>query len=176
MQQHIPSVEAVDEQLTSGSKVLRVLFDTKELGNWDSGLLTFLTKVMACCSEKKIVLDKEGLPQGVQRLLALATAVPERKGARREAKREPFLSSVGVRAIEFYRTTIEMVGFIGEAFLAFIKFLGGQASFRRSDLVLLDRESACPHPGPPPCRGEGRRTISGRQPIDCLAMDNVRVR
>ena len=140
MGQQVPSVEAVDGQLTSDSKVLRILFDTKELKGWDSGLLTFLTKVMACCSEKKILLDKGGLPQGVQRLLALATAVPERKEARREAKREPFLPLVGVRAIEFYRTTIEMVSFIGEASLAFIKFLGGRASFRRSDLVLLLQE------------------------------------
>jgi len=140
MGQQVPSVEAVDGQLTSDSKVLRIFFDTKELKGWDSGLLTFLTKVMACCSEKKILLDKGGLPQGVQRLLALATAVPERKEARREAKREPFLPLVGVRAIEFYRTTIEMVSFIGEASLAFIKFLGGRASFRRSDLVLLLQE------------------------------------
>ncbi len=140
MGRQVPSVEAVDGQLTSDSKVLRILFDTKELKGWDSGLLTFLTKVMACCSEKKILLDKGGLPQGVQRLLALATAVPERKEARREAKREAFLPLVGVRAIEFYRTAIEMVSFIGEASLAFVKFLGGRASFRRSDLVLLLQE------------------------------------
>jgi phospholipid/cholesterol/gamma-HCH transport system permease protein len=140
MGQQVPSVEAVDGQLASDSKVLRILFDTKELKGWDSGLLTFLTKVMACCSEKKILLDKRGLPKGVQRLLALATAVPERKEARREAKREPFLLLVGVRATEFYRTTIEMVSFIGEASLAFVKFLGGRASFRRSDLVLLLQE------------------------------------
>ncbi len=140
MGQPVPSVEAVDGLLTSDSKVLRILFDTKELKGWDSGFLTFLTKVMACCSEKKILLDRGGLPQGVQRLLALATAVPERKEARREAKREPFLPLVGVRAIEFYRTAIEMVSFIGEASLAFVKFLGGRASFRRSDLVLLLQE------------------------------------
>jgi phospholipid/cholesterol/gamma-HCH transport system permease protein len=138
--QQLPSIEAVDEKLTSGSKILRVLFDTKELKSWDSGLLTFLTKLIARCSEKRILLDKGGLPQGVQRLLALATAVPERKGARKEAKREPYLSVVGARAIEFYRTSIEMLSFIGEAFLAFIKFLRGRASFRRVDLFLLLQE------------------------------------
>jgi len=138
--QQLPSIEAVDEQLTSGSKVLRVLFDTKELKSWDSGLLTFLTKLIARCSEKRILLDKGGLPQGVQRLLALTTAVPERKGARKEAKREPYLSGVGTRAIEFYRTSIEMLSFIGEAFLVFIKFLRGRATFKRSDLFLLLQE------------------------------------
>jgi phospholipid/cholesterol/gamma-HCH transport system permease protein len=138
--QQLPSFEEVDRYLTSEPEVLHVFFDTKDIDSWDSGLLTFLTKVMACCSEKKIPLDKEGLPPGVQRLLALATVVPERKGARKEAKREPFLSLVGARAIEFCRSTVEMVSFIGEAFLAFIKLLGGRASFRRSDLVLLLQE------------------------------------
>jgi len=140
MEQQVPAVEAVDEQLTSGSKVSRVLLDTKELKSWDSGLLTFLTKVIACCSEKKILLDKAGLPQGVQRLLGLATAVPERKEARKEIKKEPFLSLVGTRAIEFYRSTIEMVRFIGEATITFTKFLVGKATFRRVDLFLLFQE------------------------------------
>ncbi len=140
MGQQLPSVEAVDGELTSDPRVLRILFDTKDLHGWDSGLLTFLTKIMARCSERKILLDKVGLPQGVQRLLALAAAVPERKGARKDAKREPFLSLVGARAMEFYRTSIEMVSFIGEAFLAFFKFLGGKAAFRRSDLLLLLQE------------------------------------
>ncbi len=140
MGREVPSVEAVYGALASDPKVLRILFDAKGLGNWDSGFLTFLTKVMAHCSEKRILLDKGGLPQGVQRLLALAAAVPERKGTRKEAKKEPFLSSVGEAVIAFSRTTVEMVGFIGEAFLAFCRFFRGEASFRRQDLVLLLQE------------------------------------
>ena len=140
MGREVPSIEAVDGQLTSDSRVLRILFDTKDLKNWDSGLLTFLTKVMACCSEKKIPLDKGGLPSGSTAALSPCHGCPERKDVRKEEKREPFLSSVGVRAIAFYRTTIEMVDFIGEAFLAFVKFLRGRATFRRSDFVLLLQE------------------------------------
>ncbi len=140
MGQQVPSVETVDEQLTSGSRVSRVLLDTKELKSWDSGLLTFLMKVMARCSEKKISLDQRGLPQGVQRLLALSTAVPERKGARKETRREPFLSLLGEKAINFYRSASEMVTFIGEATIALSKFLVGKATFKRSDLFLLLQE------------------------------------
>jgi len=54
--------------------------------------------------------------------LNLASAVAERKGARKEIKKEPFLSLVGAGAIEFYRSTIEMVSFIGEATITFAKF------------------------------------------------------
>ncbi len=136
----VPPVETVDGYLASGAGVLRVLFDAKGLKSWDTGFLTFLTKVIARCNEKGILVDKGGLPHGVQRLLDLATAVPEKKGARKAAKREPYLSAVGAKALEFYRTTIDMVDFVGESFLAFVKFLGGRASFRRSDLVLLLQE------------------------------------
>ncbi len=140
MGQQIPSVEVVDAQLTSDSKAFRVLFDTKELKSWDSGLLTFLIKVKEFCSQNKIQLEAEGLPEGARGLLKLASAVAERKGARKEVKREPFLSLVGASAIGFYRSAIEMVSFIGEATITFTKFLVGKATFRRVDLFLLLQE------------------------------------
>jgi phospholipid/cholesterol/gamma-HCH transport system permease protein len=136
----MPSVEDVVKRLTQGSRVKRVGFDTSELKAWDSGLLTFLIKVREFCSQNKIPLEAEGLPEGARGLLKLASAVAERKGARKEIRKEPFFSVVGASAIEFYRTTIEMVGFIGEATITFTKFLIGKATFRRTDLFLLLQE------------------------------------
>ena len=136
----MPSVEDVVKRLTQGSRVKRVGFDTSELKAWDSGFLTFLIKVREFCSQNKIQLEAEGLPEGARGLLKLASAVAERKGARKEIKKEPFFSVVGASTIEFYRTTIEMVGFIGEATLTFAKFLVGKATFRRTDLFLLLQE------------------------------------
>jgi phospholipid/cholesterol/gamma-HCH transport system permease protein len=136
----LPSADEVGKKLTAGARVRRVEFDTKELKAWDSGLLTFLIKVKELCSEKKIPLEAGALPEGARGLLKLASAVAERKGARREIKREPFLSMVGTSAIGFYRSTIEMVSFIGEATITFVKFLFGKATFRRVDLFLLLQE------------------------------------
>jgi phospholipid/cholesterol/gamma-HCH transport system permease protein len=73
----------------------------------------------------------------VRRLVALATAVPERKGARREEAREPFVAKVGESAIDFGRSTVEMIGFIGEAFVSTAALLRGKAQFRRSDLLQI---------------------------------------
>jgi phospholipid/cholesterol/gamma-HCH transport system permease protein len=136
----LPSADEVGKKLVAGARVKRLGFDTSELNAWDSGLLTFLIKVKGFCSENKIQLDGEGLPEGARGLLKLASAVGERKGARKEIKREPFLTLVGARAIEFYRSTIEMVGFIGAATITFTKFLVGKATFRRTDLFLLLQE------------------------------------
>jgi phospholipid/cholesterol/gamma-HCH transport system permease protein len=110
------------------------------LKNWDSGLLTFLIKVKEFCSRNEIQFETEGLPEGARRLLKLATAVPEREGARKRGKEEAFLDLFGARAIAFWRSTVEMVNFLGEATVAFGRFLTGRAWFRRSDLMLLLQE------------------------------------
>jgi phospholipid/cholesterol/gamma-HCH transport system permease protein len=44
---------------------------------------------------------------------------------------------VGEKAIELSQSTAETVGFFGEAFSAFLRFLRGRARFRRSDLLLF---------------------------------------
>ncbi len=136
----LPSADDAIEKLKATSPVKSVGFDTSELKEWDSGLLTFLTKIQGYCSQNRVLFESEGLPVGAKRLLRLASAVGERKGARREAKREPFFSLVGSAAIQFYGSAVEMIAFIGEAFLAFLKLFGGHASFRRSDLTLLIQE------------------------------------
>jgi phospholipid/cholesterol/gamma-HCH transport system permease protein len=127
----------VEKALESAKGVRRISFDTRDLGGWDSGFLTFLIKIFETCSKAKVEVDKEGLPEGVRRLIDLATAVPERAGARKEAKKEAFLSRVGGSAVAFYRSFLEMLEFLGESSLAFTRLLRGKASFRRSDLTLL---------------------------------------
>ena len=135
----LPSADDLRKKIESGG-VRRVAFDTSGLKDWDSSLLTFLIKMNELCNEKKIGLDSDGLPEGARRLLRLATAVPERKGARKELKREFFLSLLGGKAIEFYGSVSEIVDFIGGATIALAKFLVGRATFRRSDLILLLQE------------------------------------
>jgi len=132
-----PSADDVKKQIESSGGIQRIGFNTENLTGWDSGLLTFLIKISDYCSQNNIVFDKDGLPKGVARLIVLATAVPERKGARKEAVHEPFFSRVGSAAIELWQSTRELLAFIGEATIAFLKLLTGKASFRRSDIFLF---------------------------------------
>jgi phospholipid/cholesterol/gamma-HCH transport system permease protein len=136
----LPSTSDVEKSLDSDKGIRRLTFDTKDLGGWDSGLLTFLIKIFETCSKTKIEVVKEGLPEGVRRLIDLATAVPERAGARKEAKKEAFFSMVGGKAVDFYRSFLDILGFLGESSVAFTRLLRGKASFRRSDLTLLLQE------------------------------------
>jgi phospholipid/cholesterol/gamma-HCH transport system permease protein len=130
----------VEKSLESGQGIRRVAFDARELGAWDSGLLTFLIKIFETCSKAEIEVAKDGLPEGVRRLIDLATAVPERKGARKEAKKEAFFSMVGGKAVAFYRSFLDIMEFLGESSLALMRLVRGKAAFRRSDLTLLLQE------------------------------------
>jgi phospholipid/cholesterol/gamma-HCH transport system permease protein len=138
--QPLPSASELEERLSSGGKASRLRFETDNLGSWDTGLLTFLKKVIDASSRNQIQVDKQGLPAGARRILDLASAVPERTGARKEAVRQGFLDRVGTKALDVRRSSEEMVEFVGEAFIALARFFVGKATYRRSDLVLLLQE------------------------------------
>ena len=132
----IPSVEEVQKQADSGPPVQRIAFDTQDLGRWDSGLITFLIKLFEQSSQIQIDTNREGLPEGVRRLLDLAAAVPEKKDAHKEAVREPFLVQVGKSSMDIARQAGALVTFLGESTIALGRFFVGKAKFRRSDLWL----------------------------------------
>jgi phospholipid/cholesterol/gamma-HCH transport system permease protein len=136
----LPSAEQLQKQIGSTPAPERVAFDTRELRGWDSSLLTFLIKLTNFCSEKSIRVSNQGLPEGVARLIDLASAVPGKKDARKKSSRAPVLARVGEATLEAVKSAGAMLSFIGEAFLAFIKLLRGKARFRGSDLTWLIQE------------------------------------
>ena len=132
----IPPINNLQNEIESNPNIKQISVDTQGITDWDSGLLTFLIKLNDYCSQKNITINKEGLPEGVKRLLEIATAVPE-KETHGEKARESFLSRLGEKTIQFSSSATEVLTFIGEASLAFMKLLVGKARFRRSDLGLI---------------------------------------
>jgi phospholipid/cholesterol/gamma-HCH transport system permease protein len=137
----IPAADEVQKQINSHHTIRRIAFDTRQLTAWDSSLLTFLIKIVGQSQKDKIEIDEEGLPKGVVSLLHLAAAVPERKGARKEAARIPLLERIGANALNTGNALVEFITFIGAAFVAFLKFLVGKARFQRSDLMVFIQQS-----------------------------------
>ncbi len=133
----LPAADEVYAHLASDRGAGRVRFETDDIDGWDSSLLVFLIKIHSYCTRHDIVWEKDGLPAGVRKLLALATAVPERKGARKVMRRIPLLERIGISAVEWWQASIEWLTFIGEAVLAFLRLLTGKARFRRGDLILF---------------------------------------
>jgi hypothetical protein len=87
----LPSIDAVKEEIERSPHPRLVLFDTQELAGWDSSIVWFLTKLSELCHERGIAVDRDKLPKGLRRLVEIAEAVPEKKGARREFVAMPFL-------------------------------------------------------------------------------------
>src|SRR5215217_3746792 len=77
IQAALPSPAEVQAQCAAAPRVRRLSFEASDLAAWDSALLTFLLTLNELCDQHQMAFDQAGLPQGVQRLLALATAVPE---------------------------------------------------------------------------------------------------
>jgi phospholipid/cholesterol/gamma-HCH transport system permease protein len=127
--------------LGSASRLRTVRFDTSGLTGWDSNFLTFLVEISKYCSQLNLSLETDGLPEGAKRLLKLASAVPERQGARKDSRKEPFFSRTGGRVLRSVASLAEMLDFLGEAAMAFATFLRGRANFRMSDLALFLQES-----------------------------------
>jgi len=130
----LPAVSKIEQQIAGGGP-RRLVLEAGALGEWDSGLLSFLVDLETFCKAKDLQLDTSGLPEGARRLLKLATAIPERKGARRTETRPDFLSLVGNQALLLWRSRSEMLEFLGDAVLSFGALLVGRARFRRSDLI-----------------------------------------
>jgi phospholipid/cholesterol/gamma-HCH transport system permease protein len=137
IKEDLPQAQTLLGQIQSEAAVQRIAFDTQELKGWDSGLLTFVLKVMEQLRTRNIVPEKEGLPEGVRRLLDLATAVPEKEDAGEREKRPSFLEKVGAESLRFFSSAGELIAFVGEAYVATVRLFVGKARFRSSDIALF---------------------------------------
>jgi phospholipid/cholesterol/gamma-HCH transport system permease protein len=135
-----PPASDVLAQIENHADVGHVTFDSQGLTGWGTGLVTLLLAVAHHARGRGIETDVSGLPEGARRLVALATAVPERKGARKEIRRENLLARIGGWALAAINEARTMLDFVGEAFAAFVRLLMGKAHFRRSDLILFLRD------------------------------------
>jgi phospholipid/cholesterol/gamma-HCH transport system permease protein len=140
LQDRLPAATSVYGQLAARGGVQRVVLDGEQLSAWDSGLLTFLVSLEQLIAKAGLESDPSRLPSGVQRLLHLATADPERVGARRAATEENALARIGKGAQGYAQASIEVLGFLGAASVAFGRLLRGRARFRGSDLLAIVQE------------------------------------
>jgi phospholipid/cholesterol/gamma-HCH transport system permease protein len=116
-------------------------FDSAGLGAWDSGLISYLVKIVDAARAHQWRVSPEGLPDGVRGLIKLAFAVEERAGARRQTARESFLTRLGKSALDWVEGWREGLDFLGRATIAFARFLTGRARYQSSELWHLMQET-----------------------------------
>lgn len=136
----LPAIEDIDNELQRVSQLKQVAFVKSDISDWDSGIIIFLMKLNELCRQKQIALNYDGLPRGVQRLFALATAVPEKTDAKQEEEKKPFLEMVGEQSLAIYKMLVDVIEFIGLVTIAFNKFLIGKAKVSKGDWMLIAQQ------------------------------------
>jgi len=115
----------------------RVVYDGSRIGRWDSALLTFLERLEGTRRAASIRSDRTGLPEGVRRLLTLAEAVPEKKGARGSDQKASFLARVGENAVAGWKGAGDFLDFLGQATVALWNLLRMRARMPIADVLLF---------------------------------------
>ena len=131
----------LDDTRAQLGRASTVAFETANVGRWDSSLVVWVVKLLEAAQAGNASIDESGLPDGVRGLIRLAFAVEERKGARREQKKDRFLVRVGNDALEFVSGWRESLAFIGGATMALGRFFTGRARYQKSELWQLIQDT-----------------------------------
>ena len=130
-----PSVDLVILELNKHPDIRQITFVVPETVKWDSGLVSFLLELIRECESKNIRVVREGLPQGAQKLLALALTMKEKKLPRHEPP-EPFLEKVGEKVLQISESMRSLFGFLGELTVSFGRLITGKAYVRWDDFAV----------------------------------------
>lgn len=133
----LPSAELVTHQIEKSPDLQSVHIDAQAVNEWDSGLLIFLGRSLDIATQHNLELQTIGLPDGATKLLQLAVAVPEKKDARKAPQHKTFLVHLGDETVDFFKGCGDLLEFVGDATMAFVKLIRGKAQYRRSDLGLV---------------------------------------
>jgi phospholipid/cholesterol/gamma-HCH transport system permease protein len=87
------------------------------------------------CAKAKVEFRAQTLPDGLAKLIALSSAVPEKSDAARKHVKAPFLRRVGESGLVAWAGGAAMLGFLGESVLSLLKLVRGQAQFRWRDML-----------------------------------------
>lgn len=128
-----PSFAEIRTQLPVSPTNLR--FQCEELTDWDSLFLILLTDIQEFAASNSLGFDPHGLPEGIQRLLVLAAASPEKKPRVAIDSRPSFFEAVGNTTVELLLDARELVAFTGTITLSYLRLIRGKAQFQRSDFL-----------------------------------------
>jgi phospholipid/cholesterol/gamma-HCH transport system permease protein len=134
-----PAMDPFERRLREASPT-GLRFDATTLGDWDTSLVAWVARALELATQRQLDVDREGLPPGVRRLLALSEAVPEKQGARVAIGRPSILLRIGSSTIAATQGAAEIVDFLGQVTLAVGRMLTFRARFQRSDLFLVIQE------------------------------------
>jgi phospholipid/cholesterol/gamma-HCH transport system permease protein len=116
LRDRLPGLADIEGALASSPGARRVALDAGGVTAWDTGLVAFVLKVLQYCGSKQVAVDRDGLPPGVNRLIGLATAVPEKTTGAPTAPLSR-LARLGLASLALFESSVGFMRFVGEATL-----------------------------------------------------------
>ena len=131
-----PWPEEADAALAgiADQRVRELRLEANGLGRWDTSLLVFLVQMVKAARARKLDVDL-ALPEGLERLLHMAFAVPAQEGAARKKSDATFLSGLGDAALSLPPTVGDFLSFCGEVTLSIWRLFLGRSKMRSQDFV-----------------------------------------
>lgn len=117
------------------SEIHALILKSDNLGKWDSSLLVFLVQLVQKAKSLKMKVELE-LPEGVERLVHMAFAVPPRKGAQRKVVETGLLEKVGEDTLSLWPRVLDFLGFLGDVSLGVGRLFIGRSKMRGKDLFV----------------------------------------
>jgi len=116
-------------------KIRKMTFSTKKLDDWDSFFMAQLIVIIDFAKNKKIAVDIQSLPKGIQGLLELAYSVSERDGARKQKKKTSLIELIGRSLLKAKVELKNLVTFLGDLIQSSFSLIKGTGRFRFTDLM-----------------------------------------
>ena len=139
--QALPDADELLRGLEGADVPSRITYECNELGDWDSSLLTLLSRIYRQADSAGIENDLTGLPEGARGLLKLAFTVAEREGARRKEDDKGVMHDTGEAILDSLAELRELVTFTGRLILSCGRLMRGEATVRGRDLWLAIQEA-----------------------------------
>ncbi len=136
MDADLPPARRILADLERAAGIRRLVVEGDGLERWDSRLPAVLVRIAGWAATRDLALHCEGFPEGVGRLLALATAgggpaLPE------AAPPPGALATLGRTVTEAFDALGDALALVGELALAFGRLLRGRVPFEWRDLLLF---------------------------------------
>jgi phospholipid/cholesterol/gamma-HCH transport system permease protein len=116
-------------------RIARVVYEAQDLGAWDSSLLAFVVQLERTAKACSLSTSRDALPEGLQRLVDMAFAVPPGAGAVERGSEDGLYVRLGKRVLAFPSRLADILRFQGELVLSFWRFVRGKSDMRPEDLL-----------------------------------------
>ena len=136
-QSSAPDTNQYLDQIAGDESCNLIVLDGQAVTDWDILFVSVLYKFTEYALRNNITLEYQGIPEGAQRLLKLATAVPERKGARKTDEKKRLFRRVGEKVLEVGDEANKMVHFLGQSVNSLRRFVRGEAQFRDIEFAVV---------------------------------------